>query len=46
MMAVMTAIHKTPPLALAEKFAAPADAEADETTAEAKNSGGPLGTTM
>ena len=40
------AIHKTPPSALAEKFAAPTDVEADETTAEAKNRGGPLGTTM
>jgi hypothetical protein len=46
MMDVMRAIHKTPPPVLVETIAAPADAEADETTAEAKNSGGPLGTTM
>jgi hypothetical protein len=52
MMAVMKAIHQTPPPVSAEKSAAPAnveataDAEADEAAPEAKNCGGPLGTTM
>jgi hypothetical protein len=46
MMTVMRAIHKTPPPVSAEKIVAPADAETDEATAEAENSGGPLGTTM
>jgi hypothetical protein len=52
MMAVMKAIHKTPPPVSVEKIVAPAnaeanvDAEADEAAAKAKNSGGPLGTTM
>jgi hypothetical protein len=46
MMAVMRAIHKTPPPVSTEKIVAPADAEADEMAAEAENSGGPLGTTM
>jgi hypothetical protein len=46
MMAVMMTIHKTPPSVLAEKIATPADAEAIEVSAEAKNSGGPIRTTM
>jgi hypothetical protein len=52
MMIVMKAIHKTPPLISAEKCVAPAnvevnaDVEAYEAAPEAKNSGGPLGTTM
>jgi hypothetical protein len=52
MMAVMKAIHKTPPPVSAGKSVAPAnaeanvDAEADEAAPKAKNSGGPLGTTM
>jgi hypothetical protein len=46
MMAMMRAIHKTPPPVSAEKIAAPTDAEADEAIAKAKNSGGPLGTMM
>ena len=46
MMAVMKAIHKVPPPVSVEKTIAPADVEADEATAEAENSGGPLGTTM
>jgi hypothetical protein len=52
MMAVMKAIHKTPPPVSAEKIIAPtnveanAEAEADEAAPEAENSGGPLGTTM
>jgi hypothetical protein len=36
MMAVMRAIHKTPPLVSTEKIAAPADAEADEMATEAE----------
>jgi hypothetical protein len=52
MIAVMKAIHKTPPPVSAEKSVAPAnvevnaDAEADEVAPKAKNSRGPLGTTM
>jgi hypothetical protein len=52
MMAVMKAIHKTPPPVSTKKIVASAnieantDAEADEAAPEAENSGGPLGTTM
>jgi hypothetical protein len=52
MMAVMKAIHKTPPPASAEKIVASAnveantDADANESAPEAENSGGPLGTIM
>jgi hypothetical protein len=52
MVAVMKAIHKTPPLVSMEKIVASAnieantDAEDDEAAPKAKNSGGPLGTTM
>jgi hypothetical protein len=52
MMAVMKAIHKTPPPVSAEKNVAFAnveaniDAEASEAAPEAENNGGPLGTTM
>jgi hypothetical protein len=46
MMAVLRAIHKTPPSVSTEKIAAPADAEADEMAAEAENNGGPHGTTI
>jgi hypothetical protein len=52
MMTVMKAIHKTPPPVSRGKNVASAnveantDAEADETTPEAENSGGPLRTTM
>jgi hypothetical protein len=51
-MAMMKAIHKTPPPVSAEKSVAPAnagadvDAEADEAAPDAENSRGPLGTTM
>jgi hypothetical protein len=46
MMALMKAIHKTPPPVSVEKRVAPANAEADQAAPEAKNSRGPLGTTM
>jgi hypothetical protein len=46
MMAMIRAIHKTPPPVSTEKTVSLAGAEADEMAAEAKNSGGPLGTTM
>jgi hypothetical protein len=39
MMAIMKAIHKTPPPASVEKIVAPANAEADEATPEAENIG-------
>jgi cell fate (sporulation/competence/biofilm development) regulator YlbF (YheA/YmcA/DUF963 family) len=43
---MMKAIHKTAPPVSAKKTVAPVDVEADEAVAEAKNSEGPLGTTM
>jgi hypothetical protein len=46
MMAVMKAIHKTPPSVSVDKTVTPVNAEADEAVPEAENSGGPLGTTM
>jgi hypothetical protein len=46
MMAMMRAIHKTPPSVSTEKIAAATDAEDAEATTEVENSGGPLGTTM
>jgi hypothetical protein len=46
MVAVMKAIHKTPPSVSVEKSVTPAIAEADEAVPEAENSEGPLGTTM
>jgi hypothetical protein len=52
MLAVMKAIHKTPPPVSTGKSVSPAnveanaDAKADKDAPEAENSGGPLGTTM
>jgi hypothetical protein len=46
MMVVMRVMHKTPPPVAIEKIAAPTDAEAGEIDTEAKNSRGPLGTTL
>jgi hypothetical protein len=46
MMVVMRVMHKTPPPVATEKIAAPTDAEAGEIDTEAKNSRGPLGTTL
>jgi hypothetical protein len=45
MMVVMKATIRPTPVST-EKIVAPANADADEATAEAKNSGGPLETTM
>jgi hypothetical protein len=46
MMVVMRAVHKTPPPGAKKKTAPSKAGEAAETAHEAKNSGGPLRTTL